>query len=380
MGALDRFQEIIEKKLPDPLTFALALTAFMAVLALTLTATPPTALLMKWGDSLSILLTFTMQIGLTIILAYVLSQTPLMQKGLKHIARLATTPTQAYILVIVTAATFYLISWPLGPITGALVAREIAREAVTRNNPVHFPLMAVGALSGYAVWEMGYSSSIALAVATEGNPTYEIIGRVIPIQETLLTHWNLLSIVSTLAVIIATVLILHKQFNLKKPYIPTDLVTPLETSYESAADAQPPQGRRRWSIITGPISRRLCHWMVCATGIVIGAQYSQLDFSRCGITAGKIAAALQRFICRWRAGRSAHTAAISFVRGHHGHGDPKWLGTAVYSRARCHSHANNPASDRFSLSGTHQYFYSIGRSAVGSAGSCLYRSCKIVRR
>jgi short-chain fatty acids transporter len=127
MGALDRFQEIIEKKLPDPLTFALALTAFMAVLALTLTATPPTALLMKWGDSLSILLTFTMQIGLTIILAYVLSQTPLMQKGLKRIARLATTPTQAYILVIVTAATFYLISWPLGPITGALVAREIAR-------------------------------------------------------------------------------------------------------------------------------------------------------------------------------------------------------------------------------------------------------------
>ena len=251
MGALDRFQEIIEKKLPDPLTFALALTAVMAVLALTLTATPPTALLMKWGDSLSILLTFTMQIGLTIILAYVLSQTPLMQKGLKRIARLATTPTQAYILVIVTAATFYLISWPLGPITGALVAREIAREAVTRNNPVHFPLMAAGALSGYAVWEMGYSSSIALAVATEGNPTYEIIGRVIPIQETLLTHWNLLSIVSTLAVIIATVLILHKQFNLKKPYIPTDLVTPLETSYESAADAQPPQGRRRWSIITG---------------------------------------------------------------------------------------------------------------------------------
>ena len=251
MRLLERFQEFIEKRVPDPLTFALALTAFMALLALALTPTQPNTLLMTWGDSLSSLLTFTMQIGLTIILAYVLSQTPLMQSGLKRLARLAKTPTQAYILVILTAAAFYLISWPLGPITGALVAREIAQEAVARNNPVHYPLMAVGALSGYAVWEMGYSSSIALAVATEGNPTHDIIGRLIPIQETLLTHWNLLSIATTLAVIIATVLALHRQFNLKKPYIPEDLVMPLETSYEGAPEVRLPPGRRLWSLLTG---------------------------------------------------------------------------------------------------------------------------------
>ena len=251
MKGFERFQEFIEAKLPDPLTFALTLTALMAFLALTLTPTEPPELLMLWGDSLSSLLTFTMQIGLTIILAYVLSQTPLMQSGLRRLAALARTPTQAYVLVILTAATFYLISWPLGPISGALVAREIAKDAVARNNPVHFPLMAVGALSGYAVWEMGYSSSIALAVATEGNPTHEIIGRLIPIQETLLTHWNLLSIATTLAVIIATVLALHRQFDLKKPYIPEDLVTPLERLPEVAPDLKPPRGRRHWSLLTG---------------------------------------------------------------------------------------------------------------------------------
>ena len=251
MKGFERFQEFIEAKLPDPLTFALTLTALMAFLALTLTPTEPPELLMLWGDSLSSLLTFTMQIGLTIILAYVLSQTPLMQSGLRRLAALARTPTQAYVLVILTAATFYLISWPLGPISGALVARAIAKDAVARNNPVHFPLMAVGALSGYAVWEMGYSSSIALAVATEGNPTHDIIGRLIPIQETLLTHWNLLSIATTLAVIIATVLALHRQFDLKKPYIPEDLVTPLERLPEVAPDLKPPQGRRHWSLLTG---------------------------------------------------------------------------------------------------------------------------------
>lgn len=250
MKWVERFQAIIEDRLPDPLTFALGLTAFMALMALALTPTPPASLLMKWGDSLSALLTFTMQIGLTIILAYVLAQTPLMQRGLIRLARLAKTPTQAYVLVILTAAAFYLISWPLGPITGALVAREIAREAVARNNPVHFPLMAAGALSGYAVWEMGYSSSIALAVATEGNPTYEVIGRLIPIQETLLTHWNLLSIPATLAVIIATVLLLHRQFDLKAPHIPDDLVMPLGAAATEPA-AEYPEGPRYGSLLAG---------------------------------------------------------------------------------------------------------------------------------
>lgn len=251
MTLVERFQEFIEKRLPDPLSFALGLTGLMALLTLSLTPTAPTSLLMTWGDSLSALLTFTMQIGLTIILAYVLAQTPLIQGGLIWLAKLAKTPTQAYVLVIMTAAAFYLISWPLGPITGALLAREIAREAVARNNPVHFPLMAAGALSGYAVWEMGYSSSIALAVATEGNPTFEQIGRLIPIQETLLTPWNLLSIPGTLAVIIATVLLVHRQFDLKAPYVPDDLVMPLQEPDHRPVEIDSGEGQRRWSVFAG---------------------------------------------------------------------------------------------------------------------------------
>ena len=91
MGWVERFQNAIEERLPDPLTFAIALTGLMAVLALGLTPTSPSALLLKWGDSLSSLLAFTMQIGLTIILAFVLSQTALMQRGLVWLARLART-------------------------------------------------------------------------------------------------------------------------------------------------------------------------------------------------------------------------------------------------------------------------------------------------
>jgi len=260
---VERFQSAIEERLPDPLTFAVALTALMAVLALGLTPTPPASLLLKWGDSLSSLLAFTMQIGLTIILAYVLSQTSLMQRGLVRLARLARTATQAYILVIVTAAAFYLISWPLGPIAGALVAREIARGAEARNIAVHYPLLASGALAGYAVWEMGYSSSVALAVATAGNPTEGVIGRLIPIQETLLTPWNLLTIPAVLAVIVGTVLLLHRQFALTAPHIPDDLVTPLGNQAQSSTET----GDKRWIMADTEGPRALS----VITGLLIGA-------------------------------------------------------------------------------------------------------------
>ena len=260
---VERFQSAIEERLPDPLTFAVALTALMAVLALGLTPTPPASLLLKWGDSLSSLLAFTMQIGLTIILAYVLSQTSLMQRGLVRLARLARTATQAYILVIVTAAAFYLISWPLGPIAGALVAREIARGAEARNIAVHYPLLASGALAGYAVWEMGYSSSVALAVATAGNPTEAVIGRLIPIQETLLTSWNLLTIPAVLAVIVGTVLLLHRQFALTGPHIPDDLVTPLGNQTQSNRET----GDKRWVMADTEGPRALS----VITGLLIGA-------------------------------------------------------------------------------------------------------------
>ena len=103
------------------------------------------------------------------------------------------------------------------------MAREIARGAEARNIAVHYPLLASGALAGYAVWEMGYSSSVALAVATAGNPTEAVIGRLIPIQETLLASWNLLTIPAVLAVIVGTVLLLHRQFALTGPHIPDDL-------------------------------------------------------------------------------------------------------------------------------------------------------------
>ncbi len=238
MSTLQRLRELMEQRIPDPLTFAVWLTLCMIGLALALTPVSPGELVLQWGGGLSALLAFTMQMVLIIITAYVLAHTALIQRGLVRLAKVAKSPTQAYILVVVTGAFFSLLSWPLGPISAALVAREIARDSLSSGLKVHYPLLAAGGFGGFVVWEMGYSSSIALAVATEGNPTFSVINRLIPIQDTLLTWWNLLTIGTTLTAVIVTVLLCHRRMQITAPVIPDDLITPLKMDQTKASATQ----------------------------------------------------------------------------------------------------------------------------------------------
>ncbi len=272
-----KLQNIIEQRVPDPLTFALILTVVMAALALAFTDTKPDNLLLQWGDSLSALLSFTMQMTLIIITAYVLAHTQVVATLLDRLAGLAQSANQAYALVILTSATFSLLSWPLGPIAAGLVARKIAQQAPERGINVHFPLLAAGGFGGFVVWEMGYSSSIALAVATEGNPTYELMGRLIPIQETLLTTWNLLSIATTLATVIATTLWINRRLNLTATVVPDDMLQPLTTmnakpvdgsvdhggNYSGDQNANAVEGSRHLSLFAGGlVLAYVCFWFI----------------------------------------------------------------------------------------------------------------------
>lgn len=241
----------IEQRVPEPLTFALYLTMTMAGLTLIFTPIEPSSLLLEWGNSLSALLAFTMQMALIITVAYVLAHTGPMQGILVKLSLLAKSPSQAYVMVIITSALFSLLSWPLGPIVAGLLSREITKQAVRSRININYPLLAAGGFGGFVVWEMGYSSSIALAVATAGNPTHDVIGRLIPVQETLLTWWNLLSIATTLCIVIVTVLLLHRRIAANDTYVPSDMLSPLtEKTSEQALDLTN-VGTRFLSVTTG---------------------------------------------------------------------------------------------------------------------------------
>ena len=207
-GLFARLELAVEKYTPDPLVFAVFLTVLMLGLVLLLTDAGPGDALSTWGNGLHGLLAFTMQMCLMVVTAHALAHTGTVGSLLQAVGRLPRTPSQAYLVVIVSAASFSLACWPLGVIAGGLVAREIAATARQRGLSINYPLLTAAAFGGFVVWEMGYSSSIGLAVATPGNPLEQRIGGIIPVTETLLAWWNLLTIATTLAVVFIVVLLL----------------------------------------------------------------------------------------------------------------------------------------------------------------------------
>ena len=84
------------------------------------------------------------------------------------------------------------------------MAREIALRFKARGDKIHYPLLGGAAFSGFVVWHMGYSASAPLLVATEGNPMQEMLGGVLPVTETVLSPYNLLTILATVVVVAFT--------------------------------------------------------------------------------------------------------------------------------------------------------------------------------
>ena len=193
-----------ERYLPSALTFAVALTAIVAVLALALTDSGPVEVTRAWGDGLIGLLAFMTQMCLVLLLGHMLANTGPVRRLLTAAARVPRTPGQAYGFVALCAAIASLITWGLGLVVAALLSIEVARSGRERGLRLHFPLLVASGYSGYVVWHMGYSGSGPLAAATPGSFVEDLAGRTIPVTETIFTWWNMLgAAVAVVAVVTA---------------------------------------------------------------------------------------------------------------------------------------------------------------------------------
>lgn len=212
-----RIEGAIETYCPEPLVFAAFLTLVVLVLALTLTDTGPLQAVSAWGNGLHSLLAFMTQMTLVIITAYVVAHTPAMNRLLEWLGRVPKQRWQAYTLVTLSSGVLSLLCWPLGLIAGGIIARQVALRCMERGINVHYPLLVAAAFGGFIVWHMGYSSSIGLALATEGNPLQDRIGGIIPVGETLLSWWNLLTICTTLTAVCCAILLMHPKDHCELP-------------------------------------------------------------------------------------------------------------------------------------------------------------------
>lgn len=254
-----------ERYMPEPLPLGILLTLFTLLLAWIWTPATPSDIVVAWGGGLSRLLTFITQVCLTLLFASALVRLGPFPRWLARIAYVPKTSRTAYAYVAGFAGCLSLVAWPLGLIVGGLMARQVALAFRERGTPIHYPLLAGAALSGFVVWHMGYTGSALLMVATEGNPLQDLMGGVLPVSRTMFAPFNLVAIVATLTSIVVAAAILAPRDRDSEPIAetegPDELLTPAESPPPRAGWAGAIEGSRWVTTALGLlVVAYLAHW------------------------------------------------------------------------------------------------------------------------
>jgi len=171
--------KFVQRWLPDAFIFSIILTAIVFTAGIFSQNESPATMVRFWGDGIWNLLTFAMQVILTLITGHVLAQSRPVKIGLSKIATLAKTPSQAIMLMTFIALIACWLNWGFGLIASALLAKELARQV----RGVHFPLLVASAYSGILIWHAGLSGSIPLKLAMVGGGFG--VEQVIPVSQTM---------------------------------------------------------------------------------------------------------------------------------------------------------------------------------------------------
>lgn len=183
--ALGRFSA---RFVPSAFAIAVLLTLATWGLALGWAGASPHAVLKGWGDGFWELLTFSMQMAVVVFTGYLVASAPRVQRWLKRVATLATSPRSAVVLMALASMGLAFINWGLSIVASAMLVRHVARQQPR----VDYRLLVACAYFGLgATWHSGLSASAPLLVATPGHFLEKRWG-VIPIDRTLFSAFNLL--------------------------------------------------------------------------------------------------------------------------------------------------------------------------------------------
>jgi short-chain fatty acids transporter len=178
-----RVPDFIARLVPDAITASAILTLVMAAVAVVMGNTLA-RIADAYQQGLWMLLQFTMQMTLVIVLSSALSVTPHFRKGVAALARLPRTPKQVVILAFLLSGTASYLFWGLGYALGPLIAILFAAEAERRGIEIDFPFLLGVTYAAQALWQYGLSSSGPLLIATQGHFLQSVVG-VVPLHTTI---------------------------------------------------------------------------------------------------------------------------------------------------------------------------------------------------
>ncbi len=163
---------------PDSFIFAILLTFIVYIMGL-LVGNDPFQLIKYWAEGFWGFLTFGMQMVLVLATGYTLATTKVAQRGLAKVARIPKNSVQACIFIAIVSAGLAFVSWGLGLVGAAILARELAKNI----KKLHFKLVVASGYTGAMLGTMGLSFSEALLVNTPGHFLEAEIG-LIPYSQT----------------------------------------------------------------------------------------------------------------------------------------------------------------------------------------------------
>ena len=165
---IDTFSRLIERLVPDAITTSTILLIAVSIISLSI-GNSVTATIDAYYRGLWMLLAFTMQMTLILVLSLVLASTPAFRKTVLWLSRLPRTTVQVVALAVLCTAFIAYLNWGLGLALGPMIAIYFCREAERKGIRVDFLFMLAILAGAGSVWQFGFSASAPLLMATPGH-------------------------------------------------------------------------------------------------------------------------------------------------------------------------------------------------------------------
>jgi short-chain fatty acids transporter len=180
---LESFAGVMSRWVPDAITAGAFLTLVTVALALVL-GNPLSSVLDAYHQGLWMLLPFTMQMTLILVLSLALAATPIFRRAIARLARIPNTRNQFIVLAFVSCGVTSYLYWGLGYAINPMIAIYFAAEAERKGVDMDFPFLLAVTTAAQALWQYGLSASAPLLVASQGHFLQSTIG-VVPLSTTI---------------------------------------------------------------------------------------------------------------------------------------------------------------------------------------------------
>lgn len=182
-GWLNRYARTMAKWVPDAMSTAVFMLVVLVVVAFAL-GNSLTTTMEAWYRGLWMLLPFTMQVTLVLLLGTVLASTPLCRRMILAVSGKPRTATQVIVYAVVVVALISYLNWGLALALGPLMAVHFAAEAERKGIPIDFPFLLATIGAAGSVWQFGLSASGPLLMATDNHFLQATTG-VMPLRSTI---------------------------------------------------------------------------------------------------------------------------------------------------------------------------------------------------